>query len=275
MYTRFNYQLILSALITITAALLFTHLPVYAKAPTYQCRVVAEYPHDPQTSTQGLFIHDGKLYESSGGYGSSFVIIAELETGRAVSKFKYDNRYFAEGIARYKDKLFILTWHSGTGFIHGLEALDYQTSFAYRSNKVATEGWGLTYDGNRFILSSGAARLDIHNPEDFAHTGEIVVYDGSETVRRLNELEYVGGKILANIWKADVIAVIDPDSAQVTGWIDIAPLREKLSEESGVANGIAYEEETGRLFVTGKHWDKLFEIEIDTVLWRQPMMRKE
>jgi len=234
--------------------------------------VAAEHPHDPQTSTQGLFIHDGRLYESSGGFDKSFLAMVELETGRHIRKNPLESRDFAEGIAPCKGRLFLLSWLSGTGFIHDLDTLDYQANFAYREKGETIEGWGLTFDGSRFILSSGTARLRFHQPDDFARTGTLVVQDGAKPIRQLNELEYVGGMILANIWKSDRIAVINPESGRVKAWIDLAPLRQRIAPESGVANGIACDTKTGRLFVTGKHWDKLFEIEVDAVLWRQPVL---
>lgn len=267
MHLRFSFTIFL----LLVAGLLLFQAPALAQTPTYQCQIIAQHPHDRQTSTQGLFFHDGNLYESSGGFGLSFIAITEIETGRHTRKFQYEGRYFAEGITSYKNKLFLLTWLSGTGFVHDLANLDYQTSFAYRGNSEAIEGWGLTFDGMRFILSSGSARLRFYQPDDFSRTETLLIRDGSDPIRQLNELEYVGGMILANIWKSDRIAVIAPESGKVEAWIDIAPLRQHLSPDAGVANGIAYDANTGRLFVTGKHWDKLFEIRIDEVLWRQPV----
>lgn len=256
-------------LLLLTVALLAFQSSAFAQTPIYQCQIVRTHPHNPQTSTQGLFYHNNKLYESSGGFGHSFLAIAELETGTLIKKYQYENRYFAEGISPYKDKLFLLTWLSGSAFIHDLESLDYQTTVSYRRNTEAIEGWGLTYDGTQLILSSGSARLYTYDPETFLRTGSILVRDGLTPVRRLNELEYVGGMILANIWKTDTIAIIDPQSGKVEAWIDISQLRKHLSPKSGVSNGIAYDNETGRLFVTGKHWDKLFEITIEEIAWQQ------
>ena len=262
MHFRFNFRVLLPLL----AVVLLFQTSALAQTPIYQCRIVAQHPHDQQTSTQGLFFHNDMLYESSGGFGLSFLAIVELETGRQTKKIQYENSYFAEGITSYKNDIFLLTWMSGTGFVHDLDTLDYRTDFTYRDNGEATEGWGLTFDGTRFILSSGTARLHFFQPDDFTQTDTVLVRDGSALVRQLNELEYVGGMVLANIWKSDRIAVIIPESGTVKAWIDLTPLRQHLSPDAGVANGIAYDAKTGRLFVTGKHWDKLFEIRIDETL---------
>ncbi|MUM78664.1 glutaminyl-peptide cyclotransferase [Pseudodesulfovibrio sp. F-1] len=244
------------------------------RAAVLECRVVAEYPHDPQTSTQGLLFSQGLLLESSGGFGQSYLTISEPETGQRLLTRRIEGRYFAEGVALHENKLYMLTWLSGTGFIFDPQTLETLASFAYRADGESTEGWGLAHDGKRFILSAGTNILRFHRSRDFARTGTLAVRDGDEPVRLLNELEYVGGMILANVWKSDRIAVIDPDTGQVVAWIDLTPLRERIAPESGVANGIAYDPETGRLFVTGKHWDKLFVIEVDTALWRMPVIRE-
>lgn len=265
---RHGYTRIFPALL---AALLLPAI-VFAQAPTYQCRIAAEYPHDVKTSTQGLFFHNGQLYESSGGFGASFLAMVDLTTGRHIRTQPISGKYFAEGIAPHGNQLYMLTWLSGTGFTHDLETLAPVDSFAYRIENDTTEGWGLASDNTRFILSAGTARLYFHRSEDFARVGSILVRDGATPVRLLNELEYVGGMILANIWKSDTIAVIAPDSGKVIAWLDLAPLRQRLAAQCGVANGIAYDKDTGRLYATGKHWNKLFEIKIDEVLWRQPVV---
>ncbi|WP_285906582.1 glutaminyl-peptide cyclotransferase [Pseudodesulfovibrio pelocollis] len=245
-----------------------------ARAMVLECRVVAEFPHDPQTSTQGLIYSQGLLLESSGGFGQSYLTISEPETGRRLLTRHIEGRYFAEGIALHDNKLYMLTWLSGTGFIFDAQSLELLASFAYRADGETTEGWGLAHDGTRFILSAGTDTLRFHRPGDFARTGTLTVRDGDEPVRLLNELECVGGMILANVWKSDRLAIIDPQSGQVAAWIDLTPLRERIAPESGSANGIAYDPESGRLFVTGKHWDKLFVIEVDTALWRMPVSRE-
>lgn len=257
-------------LFALTAVLLAAN--AHAQTPMYTAHVVAEYPHDTGSSTQGLFFHEGVLYESSGGFGESYLAIVDLETGRHLRTQSIPGKYFAEGITPYKGRLLLLTWLSGTGFIHSMDTLEPLSSFAYRPSGDETEGWGLTYDNARFILSSGKARLRFLRPEDFSVIGSVLVRDGSEPVRMLNELEYVGGMILANVWKSDRIAIIAPETGHVEGWIDIAPLRQRIGPSCGVANGIAYDKTTGKLYVTGKNWDTLFEIRIDEAVWRQPVL---
>ena len=230
--------------------------------PVRECMVIAEYPHESATSTQGLFFHNSMFYESSGGYGRSFLAIVEPETGRILRTHPLDNKYFAEGIARHDDAFHLLTWKSGTGFILGLSDLKERSTFAYRPFHHSLEGWGLAFDGNNFILSSGSDELIFHTPGDFARIKAVHVTDQGIPVRMLNELEYVNGWIYANIWKSDRIAVIAPATGHVVGWIDLSPLRKRISSKSGVANGIAYDAQARRLYVTGKHWDKMFEIAI-------------
>lgn len=261
----------LQVLTGIALLLLVAALPASAQAPIYQCRVVAEFPHDPGTSTQGLFFFDGNLYESSGGYGESFLAIADLNTGEYIRRIPLQGKYFAEGITPYEDKLYMLTWLSGTGFIHSLKTIEQLSSFAYRQSGDDTEGWGLTFGNDRFIMSTGQDSLQFHRPKDFMLTTTVRVRDGNKRIRLLNELEYVGGMVLANVWKSDTICVIDPANGFVRAWIDLTSLRDIIAPSSGVANGIAYDQETGALFVTGKNWDKLFQIEIDEILWRQPV----
>ena len=245
---------------------LATFLPatgVLAEAPVLPCRITAEHPHDPATFTQGLFVQNRRMFESSGRFGQSFLAEVEPKTGRHLQTYVIDASRFAEGIAPYQNALHLLTWRSGFGFIHSLDDLSLLGSFAYRVPKEHTEGWGLTFDGARFILSSGTDELRFHQPEDFSPSGAVRVHDGTAPVRQLNELEYMDDLILANIWKQDRIAVIDPSDGRVTAWIDLTPLRKRVSPESGVANGIAWDPEAKRLYVTGKNWDKLFEIAVD------------
>lgn len=264
--SRLAFAMILGA-----AALLAPAVRAGADAAIVSCRVMAEYPHDPETSTQGLFFSDGLLYESSGGFGQSYLTVSEPETGRRLRTQPIEGRYFAEGVTIHDRKLFMLTWLSGTGFVFDPQSLELLTVFASRSDGETTEGWGLTFDGDRFILSAGTDVLRFHRASDFARTGTLAVRDGDTPVRLLNELEFVGGMILANVWKSDKVAVIAPETGLVVAWMDLTPLRERIAPESGVANGIAYDTQTGRLFVTGKCWDKLFVVEVDTLLWRRPV----
>ena len=262
-------------LIAVLALALCLPCAALAQAPSAPCRIKAEFPHAPNTFTQGLFIENGRLYESSGGYGVSFVAEVDLQTGKHLKRRDVEPRLFAEGMAPSGGTVRLLTWRSGTGLLLALDDLAPQGTFDYRVPTEHTEGWGLTCDGNRFILSSGSDMLHFHQAEDFSPTGGVRVHDGNRAVRQLNELEYVEGLVLANIWKRDEIAVIDPSDGTVTARIDLAPLRARIAPNSGVANGIAYDRETGRLFVTGKNWDKLFEIEPDLDAWQRPARDRE
>lgn len=261
-FLRLCLLALLAATLPATAAL--------AEAPVYPCKIIAEFPHDPTTFTQGLFVRDGRMFESSGRFGTSFLAEVDIATGKHLHVYAIDGSRFAEGIAPYQDTLFLLTWRSGFGFIHSLDDLSLLGSFAYRIPKEHTEGWGLTFDGARFILSSGTDELRFHQPEDFSPTGAVRVRDGATPVRQLNELEYVDDLVLANIWKRDRIAVIDPSNGRVAAWIDLTPLRKRISPKSGVANGIAWDRKAGRLYVTGKNWDKLFEIAVEPAWHGKP-----
>jgi len=261
-------------LLTLLLAALFLGLStaVQAGAPTYVCHIQAEYPHNPDTSTQGLFFLDGILYESSGGFGDSFLAQVDIPTGRHLRKLVLESRYFAEGITPLDDKLYLLTWLSGTGFTHSLETLERLSEFSYQPHGDSSEGWGLAYINPHFIRTSGQSTLHVHSQDDFSLLQTIPVHDTGKPARLLNELEYVGGMLLANVWKKDRIAVIDPQSGEVRAWIDLTPLRKRINKASGVSNGIAYDRDSGRLYVTGKKWDKLFEISIDEVIWQQPVL---
>ncbi|QJB55255.1 glutaminyl-peptide cyclotransferase [Pseudodesulfovibrio sp. zrk46] len=243
-------------------ASLLLAIPAQAKAPVELARIVAEYPHDSDTSTQGLIYRDGLFYETSGGWEISYIAIVDPASGNILKKQAVPARYFAEGLDMHADRLFMLTWQSGIGFTYALDSLDQLGSFAYRHGRDASEGWGLTNDGSHFIRSSGEARLYFHSLDNFTLTDSIDIKDKERLINRLNELEYVEGLVYANLWKEDTIAVIDPDTGQVMKYIDLKPLRKRLNKSSGVANGIAYDRVTQKLYVTGKHWNKLFEISI-------------
>lgn len=251
----------------ILLALIFilTALPARAQAPVIPCVVLDELPHDPGTSTQGFFILDGVFYESSGGYNKSFLVKSDPRTGRALLTHAIDTSYFAEGIAPSDGGLRLLTWQSGTGFVHALDTLRRSGHFPYRARGLYHEGWGLTNTTRFFILSSGTAILRFHSLKDFTPVKTLLVTDGGRPVTMLNELEYVEGHIHANVWKSDLIKIIDPKTGQVRASLDLSALRARLSPDSGVANGIAYDAKTKRLYVTGKHWDKVFEIAVPTL----------
>ena len=222
-------------------------------------QLIKTYPHDPDAYTQGLVYVDGYLYESTGLNGRSSVRKVRLETGEVLARTAVEAAYFAEGLAEWRGRLLQLTWQSGTGFIYDRASLNLKGTFAYTG-----EGWGLTHDGKRLILSDGTATLRFLNPESFRETGRIVVRDRGSPVSNLNELEFIRGEIYANVWHSNRIARISPSTGQVVGWIDLTGLLPmgSVSNPEAVLNGIAYDSKQDRLFVTGKLWPKLFEIRL-------------
>lgn len=225
---------------------------------TWVPRVVARYPHDPNAFTQGLVFHDGYLYESTGRNGESSLRMVDLTTGRVERLQPLDERYFGEGLSLLGDRLYQLTWQSHTGFVYRLSDFRLIERFGYTG-----EGWGLTEDGERLILSDGTATLRFLDPESFDVLDSVTVMDGDMPVTDLNELEYIDGEVWANIWYDDRVVRIDPDDGRVLGWIDLSalyPAEQRPSE--AVVNGIAYDAQSDRIFVTGKLWPALFEIDL-------------
>lgn len=231
----------------------FSEIPVY----TYQ--VLNTYPHDQSAFTEGLVFEDGVLYEGTGLYECSNLRRVELETGKVLQIRELPNQYFGEGITIYKNKIIQLTWKSNLGLVYDKSNFELLQEFNY-----PTEGWGITYDGNCLIMSDGTSTLHFLDPETFEEIRQIEVYENDVPVTKINELEYVQGEIFANIWLTDRIARINPLTGQVTGWIDLKGILspEDCSEKVDVLNGIAYDTKNNRLFVTGKFWPKLFEIEL-------------
>ena len=227
--------------------------------PTYGYEVIRSYPHDPDAYTQGLVFDDGELLESTGRNGKSSLRRVDLETGQVLTKILVPEQYFAEGIALLNEKIYQLTWQHQLCFVYDHQTFKKIGQFSYEG-----EGWGLTTDGHSLILSDGTSRLRFLSPDTFQVTRTVNVTDHKNAVRELNELEYVKGQIYANVWHEQRIAVIDPQSGKVTSWIDLKGLisTSEVSDEEGVLNGIAYDDKTDRLFVTGKLWPKLFEIKI-------------
>jgi glutaminyl-peptide cyclotransferase len=218
--------------------------------------VIHTYPHDEGAFTQGLEYTNGMLYESTGLNGQSTLRRVGLESGAILAICALPPAFFAEGMTIYGDKIFQLTWQSHIGFVYARDSFALLQTFSY-----PTEGWGLTHDGARLIMSDGTARLHFLDPETLQEVGHVDVVDDQGPVIRLNELEYVRGEIYANVWQTDRIARIDPASGQVRGWIDLTGLLPtERQKPGGVLNGIAYDAEHDRLFVTGKLWPTLFEI---------------
>lgn len=227
--------------------------------PVYTYRILETYPHDPAAFTEGLAYDDGVLYEGTGLNGRSTVRRVALESGEILQQYALPAQYFGEGITIYNGSLVQLTWKSHVGFVYDKDSFRRLRGFTY-----PTEGWGLTNDGKRLIMSDGTATLRFLDPDSLEQTGQVEVRDDHGPVTRLNELEYVNGEIYANVWKTNRIARINPKSGAVTGWIDLTGLlqRADVSQRVDVLNGIAYDAAGGRLFVTGKWWPKLFQIEL-------------
>ena len=229
-----------------------------AAATVYGYRVVNTFPHDPQAFTQGLVYDRGDLLEGTGLRGRSSLRRVDLETGAVLQRRDLPAQFFGEGVALVDDRIYQLTWTSQQGFVYDRDSFDLLDSFTY-----PTQGWGLTYDGQRLIMSDGSDALYFRDPVTFAELSRIQVRDGATPVTRLNELEYVQGEVWANVWLTDRVARIDPQTGQVTGWIDLSGLLSPQEQAAAdVLNGIAYDPQTDRVFVTGKLWPKLFEIEL-------------
>lgn len=230
-------------------------------APLLRYTVVAEFPHDRAAFTQGLdFDEDGRLYEGTGLWGSSSLRQVTLESGDVTQLLPLDAQYFGEGITVLGDRIYQITWQSNTGFVYDQETFELLETWSY-----PTEGWGLTHDGERLIMSDGSATITFRDPQTLEATGTITVRDANGPVVRLNELEYIDGAIWANIWQTDLIAIIDPQTGQVRSYLDLTGLLPAADRDGteDVLNGIAYDATTNRLFVTGKLWPKLFQIEVE------------
>ncbi|GGE63816.1 glutaminyl-peptide cyclotransferase [Massilia psychrophila] len=231
-----------------------------AAIPVYAFMVKHAYPHDTGAFTQGLFIKDGVLYESTGLKGQSSIRRVQLETGRVLQKKEVPAEFFGEGIAAVGDDIVGLTWTSKVGFVYDAKTFDVKRKFSYEG-----EGWGLTSNGKQVFMSDGSPAIRVLDPKTLAEVRRIRVSADGKPIAGLNELEWVDGQIYANVWGSNVIARIDPANGNVLGWIDLTGLADPAWKGMGpddVLNGIAWDAVHRRLFVTGKHWPKLFEIEL-------------
>ena len=250
---------ILSALLLL-AGLHFGAAGAASTIPVYDFVIVHSYPHDTAAFTEGLLYHDGFLYESTGLNGHSSIRKVELETGRVLQSKDIPPQYFGEGLTAWDNHLVGLTWQSNTGFVFDLATFELQRQFYFPG-----EGWGLTHDARALIMSDGTPVLRFLDPQNFKEVRRIQVTADGVPVDQVNELEWVGDEIYANVWHTDRIARIDPASGKIVGWIDLRKLypahgHDQTSED--VLNGIAYDPEHQRLFVTGKLWPKLYEIKL-------------
>jgi len=230
----------------------------------YDYEVVRVYPHDSKAYTQGLVYRDGYMYEGTGQYGESSIRKTDMNTGKNLSVLNIDNQLFGEGITIYGDKIYQLTWRSHKGFIYDLKTFSLESTFQYNS-----EGWGITTAGDHLIMSDGSNKLYHIAPSTFSIMRETEVYDHQGEVSQLNELEYVGGLVWANVWLTDRIVAIDPETGAVKGELDLSGLltaaeKTRIDNKDEVLNGIAWNPVSRTFYVTGKRWPKLFEIKIRT-----------
>ncbi len=225
----------------------------------YGCKVVRTYPHDTRNFTQGLVYEDGYLYEGTGLYKQSALIKYDLENERTVKRLRLPDQYFGEGVTIFGDKIIQLTWKSQVAFVYDKTTFRELDRFTYHG-----QGWGLTTDGTRLILSDGTAVLRFFDPNTYGETGRVRVHYNGRPLRQINELQYMDGKVYANVLPTDYIAIICPATGRVTGWINLTGLyiRPPGSPSDNVLNGIAYRPETKRLLVTGKRWPRIYEIEL-------------
>jgi glutamine cyclotransferase len=248
----------------IIAALLLLGLlvaPTYADdVVTYGYRILAEFPHDRNAFTQGLFYREGSLYESTGLRGRSSIRKVKLTTGEVLKKHDLPDQYFGEGMVDWNDRLIVVTWQSEKGMVFQIDDFHELSTFEYKG-----EGWGLTRNRSHIIMSDGSNKLRFLDPETFDEIDSVEVSLRGQSIDNLNELEWIDGNIFANVWRSNFILQIDPATGQVTGLVDLTgllPKSDKIPGHTDVLNGIAYDAESGRIFVTGKHWPKLYEIEL-------------
>jgi glutamine cyclotransferase len=242
--------------------------------PEYTYQVVHTYPHDRGAFTEGLFYQDGYLYEGTGMDGDSSIRKVKLETGEVLQRCNIPEAYFGEGIIRWQDRLYELTYKAAVGFIYDFNKFqpcpvpetDEKHRFHYQTD--TGEGWAFTTDGKRLIVDTGSANLYFWDPETLKPIGSVPVTDRGKPVENINELEWIKGEVFANVWMTDKIVRIDPATGHVTGWIDCTGLLdpsdriEQGPQTTDVLNGIAYDAKGDRIFITGKRWPKLFEIKL-------------
>jgi glutamine cyclotransferase len=244
----------------VVETILFNLKIVPASAPIpYIYKIVNEFPHDNNAYTQGLFYSERFLYEGTGQKGYSSLRKVELETGKVVQQQSLDSKYFGEGICLHNGKIYQLTWENREGFIYNYQDFTQIGKFNYN-----TEGWGITSDGTNLWMSDGTQNIYKINPDNMNVTGQIEVYTNQGAEQYVNELEYINGEIWANIYTKDYILIINPETGEVKGKIDLSGIlpKELREQNTDVLNGIAFDKEQNRIFVTGKNWPKVFELKV-------------
>ncbi len=256
-----RFRLTLFSLANLLLLVAASPAPANAQVPFVSPEIVETFPHDDAAFTQGLSIVDGRVLESTGRYGESSLRLVELETGEVLQRIDLPEWIFGEGSVRVDDQIFVLSWRAQTGFIYDAESFEEVGQFTYPG-----QGWGLTSDGQSLILSDGSPTLRFLDPEDMTLTRRLVVTYGGRPLRNLNELEWIDGAIWANVWMTQQIVMIDPANGAVTQVLDLAhAVPETLrGDRDAVLNGIAWDQETDRIFVTGKLWPVLHEIRLPT-----------
>lgn len=240
---------------------LFASSCVNAKVRQYKAQVVAEYPHDRTSYTQGLFFYDGQMYESTGLNGKSTFRKVDIRTGKALNRLNFDRRYFLEGSVEKDGNIYMLTWQNNVAFVYDAKTLKYKKSYSY-----PREGWGLTTDGKSLIASDGSANLYFLD-DDFRTARKVTVRLNGRPVNDLNELEYIDGKIWANVYLTDLIVIVNPADGNVEATVDcsgLLPSRLRY-DDTDVLNGIAYNPQNGKIYLTGKNWCRLYEIKLAEV----------
>lgn len=251
-YCRAIYSLVIIVLF------LFASSCVNAKVRQYKAQVVAEYPHDRTSYTQGLFFYDGQMYESTGLNGKSTFRKVDIRTGKALYRLNFDRRYFLEGSVEKDGNIYMLTWQNNVAFVYDAKNLKYKKSYSY-----PREGWGLTTDGKSLIASDGSANLYFLD-DDFRTARKLTVRLNGRPVNDLNELEYIDGKIWANVYLTDLIVIVNPADGNVEATVDcsgLLPSRLRY-DDTDVLNGIAYNPQNGKIYLTGKNWCRLYEIKL-------------
>jgi len=232
---------------------------IKTKVPVRSIDVIASYPHDRDAYTQGLLVRNGFLYESTGLHGKSGIFKKDIKTGKILQEIRMEERYFGEGIVIFQDKIYQLTWQDETMILYDLHSLREIRKINYQG-----EGWGLATNGRYIYMSNGSSTISVRDPKTFRILREMVVRDGDTPVERINEMEFIHGEIWANIYMEDLVVRFSPKNGKVKGWLDLSILRSYLPAHTqvDVINGIAYDKDSDRIFVTGKLWPKLFEIKI-------------